>query len=134
VRGYDLVALIFAREISDPLTSLVKTIDKQVGESAARRQGGNRFGVFLIFCSDDPGLQQKLEKLIASEGIKNIVVSISTNKSEGPRRYRISRDAELTAVVYKDRGTVTANFVLDSVDLTPGISNDILGALKKVLP
>ena len=58
--GHDLVALIFAREVSDSLTSLVKTIDKQLQESTARRTGGNRLGVFVVVCSDDPGLKGDL--------------------------------------------------------------------------
>ena len=34
--GYDLVALIFAREISDPLTSLVKKIDQRLDAIAGK--------------------------------------------------------------------------------------------------
>lgn len=132
--GHDLVALIFAREVSDSLTSLVKTIDKQLGESSARHRGGNKLGVHVVFCSDDPGLKQQLERLIAKEGLKNIVFSLSANKAQGPPRYRVAREAELTVAVYKDRGRVTANFVLDSVDLTADRSKDIMKSLKGVLP
>jgi hypothetical protein len=56
VDGYDLVALIFAREVSDPLTSLVKQIDKQLEDRAAGRRGRDRHGVFVIFCNDDAGM------------------------------------------------------------------------------
>ena len=132
--GYDLVALIFAREVSDPLTSLVKTIDKQLQESSARRKGGNKLGVHVVFCSDDPNLQQQLQNLIAKEGLKNIVISLSANKSQGPPRYRVAREAELTVVVYEGRRRVAANFVLDSVDLTADRTSDIMKALRKVLP
>lgn len=132
--GHDLVALIFAREVSDPLTSLVKTIDRQLADSSARHRGGNKLGVFVIFVSDDPGLQPQLEKLIAREGLKNVVLSISKTNGAGPRKYRIAREAELTVVVYRDQGTVAANFVLDSEDLTDGSARDIVNTLKKVLP
>lgn len=53
--GYDLVALIFARDISDPLTSLVKAVDEQLDVAAASRRGPNKLGVFVVFLSDDPG-------------------------------------------------------------------------------
>jgi hypothetical protein len=84
VQGYDLVALIFAREVSDPLTGLVKTIDMQLGESGVRHKTGRKLGVFVVFCSDDPGLQPQLQNLITKEGIKNVVLSVSRNKSQGP--------------------------------------------------
>jgi hypothetical protein len=133
VRGYNLVALIFAREVSDPLTSLVKKIDRQLGESSARHKGG-RLGVFVIFCSDDPKLRGQLEKLIAREGLKHIVFSISAQKSQGPPRYRVARDAELTVAVYNKDARVAANFALASVDLTAAQANDILKSLRKSLP
>ncbi|MCI0457200.1 MAG: hypothetical protein L0Z62_09500 [Gemmataceae bacterium] len=132
--GHDLVALIFAREVSDPLTSLVRTIDKQLQQSSARRQGGNRLGVHVVFCSDDPGLQQQLQNLIAKEGLKHIAISLSANKSQGPPRYRVAREAGLTVVVYENRSRVAANYVLDSEDLTADRTNDILKSLRKVLP
>jgi hypothetical protein len=133
VSGYTLVALIFAREISDPLTSLVKAIDRQLGESPARRDG-RKLGVFVVFCSDDPGLHKQLQDLIAREGIKNVVLSLSTNKAQGPPRYRVARDAELTVVVYNGTGRVVTNMVLDTEDVTADRARDVVTALKKVLP
>jgi hypothetical protein len=134
VGGHDLVALIFAREISDPLTSLVKNIDKQLQEASARRKGGNILGVHVVFCSDDGGLQKELENLTAREGLRNIVLSVSANKSQGPPRYRVAREAELTVVVYQGRNRVVANYVLDSVDLTADRANEIVNSLRNVLP
>ena len=132
--GYDLAALIFAREVSGPLTSLVKTIDKQLGESSARHKGPNKLGVFVVFCSDDANLKQQLQNLIAKEGIKHVVLSISTQNAQGPPRYRIAREADLTVVVYQNRRRVAANFVVDSEDLTADRTKEIMEALKKVLP
>ena len=134
MQGYDLVALIFAREVSDPLTGLVKTIDKQLTESGARHKTGRKLGVFVVFCSDDPGLQPQLQNLITKEGIKNVVLSVSRNKSQGPPRYRIAREADLTVVMYANRNKVAANFVLDSDDLTSDRSKEIMTSLMKVLP
>jgi len=134
VGGHDLVALIFAREVSDSLTSLVKSIDKQLEESYTRRKGGHKLGVYVIFCSNDPGLQQQLQNLIAKEGLKHIVLSLSAQKAQGPPRYRVAREAEITAVVYRDHNQVAANFVLDSVDLTADRAQDIMNSLKRFLP
>jgi hypothetical protein len=134
VGGHDLVALIFAREISDPLTSLVKKIDSQLQESSARRKSPNKLGVHVVFCSDDPNLPAQLENLISREGLQNVVISVSNDRAQGPSRYRVSREAELTVVVYRDRNGVVANHVLASVDLTTDRVNDILQSLRSVLP
>lgn len=132
--GYGLVALVFAREVSDPLISLIKDLDKQLEKAnPTGRRHRETPGVFIVFCSDDPGLQPRLQALVAKEGIKHVVLSISRDKSAGPKRYRVAREAELTTVVYAEQDRVIANFVLDSIDLTAERRDEIMGAIKKVL-
>jgi hypothetical protein len=134
VDEYGLVALIFAREVSDPLISLVKTIDRQL-EGAPNFRGSNeKPGVHVVFCSDDPGLKQQLDRLIAREGIRNVVLSIGKDRSNGPRRYKVAREAELTVMIFKDQDNVIANHVLDSLDLTAEKGAEIVKTLKQVLP
>lgn len=132
--GYGLVALIFAREVSDPLIGLVKDIDKELATFKPRRAHQEVPGVHLVFCSDDPNLQKQLNAVIAKEGIKHVVFSISKNKSQGPPKYRVAREAELTFVIYADQDRVVANYVVDSVDLNAEKGDEILKSLKKVLP
>ena len=55
--GYGLVALIFAREVSDPLISLVKAIDKQLEEKIA--------------ASKDPKEKKALAALLGKTAIAN---------------------------------------------------------------
>jgi hypothetical protein len=132
VRGYDLVALIFAREITDDLTGLVKTIDNQLDETMTRQKRTTKLGVFVIVLTDDPKVRQKAMELPAREGLKQVVVS--THASEGPKRYKVAREADLTVVVWKDRQTVSANFPLKKGGLDCSISWEILAALNQVLP
>lgn len=134
--GYDLVALIFAREINDNLTSLVRTIDKQLEQSAARRQGQghNRFGVWVVFLSDDNNLNVQLQTLVAREGLNHVVVSRARDNAKGPPRYKVNPEAELTVVVYKDADSVVANHVLTSEELTVSRTKEIVQSLQKVLP
>jgi hypothetical protein len=134
VDGYGLVALIFAREVSDPLIGLVKAIDSKLATAPNFRGSNEKPGVHVVFCSDDPGLKAQLDKVIAREGVKHVVFSISKDKAQGPRRYRIAREAELTVVVYAEQDRVVANYVLDSIDLTPDRGDEILASLSKVLP
>jgi hypothetical protein len=135
VQGYGLVALIFAREVSDPLISLVKAIDGHLERcDVVLRPGRERPGVHVVFCSDDPGLKERLDKLIAKEGIRHVVFSISKNSSQGPPRYRVAREAELTVVLYAGLNRVVANYALDSVDLTADLRGEILKSVRTILP
>ena len=50
--------MIFAREVTDDLTSLVKKIDAATAENKSARMGS-----FVVFLSDDEGLEAKLKDL-----------------------------------------------------------------------
>lgn len=132
MRGYSLVALIFAREVSDPLTSLVKDIDKQLEEAAAQRIGARKLGVYVVFCNNDPTLKQQLQALLAKEKFKHVV--LCTDDAEGPRAYRVAREAETTAVIYVNSNRVMANFPLKKGELNEDKAKEITQELTKVLP
>lgn len=132
MRGYNLVAVIFVREVDDHLTSLVKNIDRQLEAASPARPGHNKLGVFFVFCNDSPGLKQQLMELAAKEGLKQVV--LATHDSAGPQRYRVAREADITAVIYRD-GAVAAN-----IALRPGMLKEadrahaIFKAVGRVLP
>lgn len=129
---YGLTALVFAHEVSGPLTSLVKTLDRQLAEAAARGKKRDQMGVFVVFCSDDAGLAKKLQNLAAKEGLKQVV--LCTHKAAGPPKYRLAREADLTVVVYNQDETVTANFPLKSGELDEEKAQAISKAVSKALP
>ena len=132
MQGYGLNAVIFAREISDPLTSLVKQMDRQL-EEAARRVGQEHVGVFVVFCINDPQLGQRLQALASKEGIKHVVLC-ATNAPDPPR-YRLAGEADLTALIYQGRNRkVAANFALLKGQLDEKRTQDILESLSRVLP
>ena len=120
------------REVSDPLTSLVKQIDEQLEGRPSHRNGERKLGVFVIFCSDDPKLGQQLEVLLAKEKLKNVVLCTTT--PGGPPRYRVAKEADLTAAIYNDRRRVVANFALEKGGLDANKTKAILGAIGQVLP
>src|SRR5260370_847414 len=70
--------MIFAREISDNLTSLVKKIDEATAENKS-----NRMGSFVVFLSNDEGLEQKLKDLATKEGLKH--TNLTIDNAAGPR-------------------------------------------------
>jgi hypothetical protein len=54
------------------LTSLVKKLDAATSENA-----GARMGSFIVFCSDEEGLEAKLKELAKKEELTKIVLTIS---------------------------------------------------------
>ncbi len=124
--------MIFAREINDPLTSLVKTIDKQLEAASVGRAGQRKLGVFVVFCNDDPAVRQQAQDVVTQQGLKLVV--LSTHNSAGPPRYRVAREAELTAVIYENQSRVVANFAFEDAELESASAQAITQAIAKVLP
>src|SRR5215831_5524772 len=102
--------MIFAREASDSLTSLVKKLDKLVADNKA-----NKMGSFVVFCSDASGLEGQLKDLIAKEKIENVVLSI--DNPAGPAPYKVAKEADITVVLYT-KSKVVANYAYKKGGLT----------------
>jgi hypothetical protein len=113
--------MIFAREISDPLTGLVKKVDAAAGELS-----GQNTDVFVIFCSDDATLEAKLKALVAREGLVNSAVSIA--KPPGPAGFKIAKDADVTVLVFSNR-VAQAVFTFKKDDITPKETARLLDAV-----
>jgi hypothetical protein len=118
--------MIFAREISDPLTSLVKKID-----AATAKNSDCRMGSFVVFLSDDEGLEKKLKELAKKDKIDHTVLSI--DNPAGPRGYGVAKDADVTVVLYTNR-TVKANYAFKKGELKDADINKIVGDVSKILP
>jgi siroheme synthase (precorrin-2 oxidase/ferrochelatase) len=118
--------MIFAREISDNLSSLLKKIDTATVEHKA-----DRMGSFVVFCSDDESLENKLKELAKKENLKQIVLTI--DNPSGPSRYKVAKDADVTVVLYTNR-KVMANFAFKKGELKSEDVDKIVGDVKKILP
>ena len=118
--------MIFAREVSDPLTSLVKKID-----AATAKNSDCRMGSFVVFLSDDEGLEKKLKELAKKDKIDHTVLSI--DNPAGPRGYGIAKDADVTVVLYTNR-TVKANYAFKKGELKAADVDKIVGDVSKILP
>jgi hypothetical protein len=118
--------MIFAREINDGLTSLVKKID-----DATDKHSDCRMGSFVVFCNDDEGLEKKLKALAEKQKLKHIVLTI--DNPAGPKSYEIAKDAEVTVVLYT-RQTVKANYVFKKGELKDADINKIVSDVSKILP
>jgi hypothetical protein len=118
--------MIFAREISDSLTSLVKKLD-----DAAIKNKSARMGAFIVFCSDEEGLEQKLKDLAKKENIKELVLTI--DNPSGPAGYGVAKDADITVVLYTKR-TVMANHAFKKGAIKPKDIDAIVADVVKIVP
>ena len=118
--------MIFAREINDGLTSLVKKIDE-----ATDKNSDCRMGSFVVFCSDEEGLREKLEALAKKEKLKHIVLTI--DNPAGPERYNVAKDADVTVVLYT-KSKVKVNYAFKKDQMTDKDINRIVSDVSKILP
>ncbi len=118
--------MIFAREVSGPLTSLVKRID---AETAKNNDANLRS--FVTFLSDDEGLEKKLKSLAEKEKITNTVLAI--DNPAGPKAYKIAKEADVTVVLYT-KHKVVVNRAYAKGELKDKDIDSIVADLSKILP
>src|SRR5688500_14905975 len=90
------VALIFAREVSEPLTSLVKKLDAEVAKNKSAKV---RSAVVML--TDEEGMEKKLKELHDKQGIKH--VSLGIDNPAGPKAWKVAKEADVTVVLYAKR-------------------------------
>ena len=84
---------VFARKTSEPLASLVKQIDRKIGESSKLKA----FVVLTPRKGETPA--DDLKKLAASAGITHVPLTIGESP-DGPPDYEVARDADLTVLMW----------------------------------
>jgi hypothetical protein len=117
--------MIFAREVSDPLTSLVKKID-----AATVKNTSNKMCSFVVFLTDEEKAKDKLKSLADKEGIKKTILTI--DNVPGPPDYHIAKDADVTVILYNKR-KVEANYAFKKGELNSRQIETIVGDLPKIL-
>jgi hypothetical protein len=89
------VAVVFAREITPRLTSLVKKID----EAAVKNQ---KMGAFVVMLSDDQdAMEKQLKELAQKEQLKDVALTVFD--TAGPKPYKINKDADVTVLLYRNK-------------------------------
>lgn len=82
--------MIFAREISDPLTSLVKKVDETNKDK--------KMGSFVVFLSDDEGMEKKIKGLAEKEKLDKTWLMLAD--PSGPPDYNLAKSADVTVILY----------------------------------
>jgi len=119
------VVMIFARSLDGPLTTLIKKLD-----AATVAHADAKMGSCVIFLSNDRGLPDRLKELAARERIEHTI--LCTFAPAGPPRYNISKEAEITVLLYTDLNVVS-NYAFGKGQLPDGTIDQILGDLPKIL-
>lgn len=91
---------VFAR---DPGTPALQKLIAQLDE-AATKYSKQELNAFVVFCSDESGLEPRLKDVAEKAKLKNVVLAIDA--PQGPEKYGIARDVEVLVLVYKDRRVV----------------------------
>jgi hypothetical protein len=92
------VVCVFARKTSEPLTSLVKQIDKKI-DADAKLKG------FVVLMSGEDKAADELRKLAKDAGIQHVPLTLHQDPGGLPE-HDISRDADLTVLMWKGHKVV----------------------------
>jgi len=115
------VVSIFAREITDDLTSLVKKIDEVVGKNEDKQMAA-----FLVLLTDDPdAAKPKLKKLAEKNGIKNVPLTVfdgiagpeSLQPESGEKKAYVAKDSDVTVLMWSEQTVkVSHSLAKDKLD------------------
>ena len=125
--GDSPVVAIFARSSDDAtLQKLIASVEEATAKNAKAELNS-----FVVFCSDSDKLEGKLKELAEKAKLKNVVLSIES--AEGPEKYNIAKDADVTVVLYSGF-KVKANHSFKKGELKTEAVEKIVADVKKILP
>jgi hypothetical protein len=115
---------VFARKTTEPLTGLVKQIDKKIGED-------NKLKAFVVVLSGDAEESAKeLEMLAKDAGIESVPLTVFDGPS-GPEHYQVARDADVTVLMWRN-GKVEVNHAYKG-ELTDKDVRAVVADIPKIL-
>lgn len=124
--GPNPVVMIFAKEVTPGLTTLIKKVDAATAKNASANLGS-----FVVFTSDDKSLEGQLKKMADKEGIKQTVLAI--DNPAGPTGMKtLAKDADVTVVLYV-KNTVKANHAFKKGELNEKAVQAVLADLPKIV-
>jgi hypothetical protein len=124
--GAHPVVMIFAREVSEPLTTLIKKVDAATAEHKDAKMGS-----FVVVLGNADEMNSRLKDLAEKEQIHNTVLSIY--EPTGPEAYKVAKDADVTVVLYT-KHEVKANHVFAKGELQEKDIDAVMQDLPKILP
>jgi len=123
--GLSPVAMIWARDISEPLSQLLARLDAQTVKHSSQEMGS-----FAVFIGDESALEPQLKEVAEKQKLKKLVLAI--NIPPIPDEYKLAPDAEVTVMLYS-RHKVLANHAFRKGELDGQAVERILADLPKIL-
>lgn len=123
--GLNPVAMVFARDVSEPVLSLIAKLDAQVAKNSKFDMG-----CFVVFLGDAEALKPKLAEVAKKQQLKHVVLAI--DPPAGPDGFNVAKEADVTVVLY-ERHTVAANHAFAKDKLTDKSVEAILADVPKIL-
>jgi hypothetical protein len=119
-------AVVFARQMSDPLGKLVQGFDKAV---QAHKAAGLRSWVTFL-SADQSALDPHVVKWGKRFGLGNVSLAVFEDP-DGPPSYRLARDAEVTVLLFVKQ-KVVRNFAFRAGELNDKKIAEVLKALPEI--
>jgi hypothetical protein len=123
--GLNPVAMVFAREVNEPLVKLLAKLDQ-----ATEKNRDVQLGSFVVFLSEKEGLKEQLEDVAKKQGLKQII--LSTYDPAGPEDFNVAKDSDVTVVLYRQH-LVKANHAFRKGELNEQAVEKIVGDLPKIV-
>ncbi len=120
------VAMVFARNATEAVLKLVAQLDK-----ATARHKDQSLGSFVVFLSEEEGLDKRLADTAKKQGLKHIVLAI--DDPAGPDGFNVAAAAAVTVVLYCDF-QVKANHAFRAGELTDQRIEQIVADVRKIVP
>ncbi|HEV8061764.1 MAG TPA: hypothetical protein VGP68_17940 [Gemmataceae bacterium] len=124
--GSNPVVMIFARDVSKPLATLVKKIDAETVKHKDAKMGS-----FVVMLSDSEDLGKHLKDWADQEKVETCILSI--DNPAGPKGYKVAKEADVTVVLYTDH-KVKANYAFAKGEMKDKDVEEIVGSVSKILP
>jgi len=90
--GVDPTVMVFAKDMSEPLTGLLKKLDEL---NVAYKKAD--LGTCAIFCDKGTRLRGDLKTLADKKGFKEVILA---TMEQPPKAYAINNEADVTLIVY----------------------------------
>lgn len=125
--GSNPVAMVFART---PECEGTQKLIKKLEEVTAANSKAD-MGSFVVFLSDSDKTEKSLKKFSDDSKLKNVTLAV--DNPAGPEKYGVSKDADLTIVLYT-AGKVKVNKTFEKGKITDKDIDAIISDVSKILP
>jgi hypothetical protein len=123
--GEKPVIAIFAREVDDGLTNLIRQV-----EEATRKNKKANLAAFTIFLDKSEETEERVKKLGDTLELRETVLAL--DNPAGPKGYNLAKDANVTVLLYVNR-KVRAKYAFEKGKMTNADIEKILRDLPKIL-